>query len=151
MEPDWIICNVCPIPRIGSAIVVDVQTSSSVFSELVYNPQCFLIHEDATLPPSQWTQVRKTIKLKINNLSYCPIHLFFPSPSSPPSSIFLSLSLSFSLYSISSARGQSSSQVTLQTLDLLCSSPTYSIAPGSPFSQIIPAQITSIHETFPTG
>ena len=51
--------DVSVIPRIGSAIVVDVQMSSPVFSELVYNPQCFLIHENATLPPTRWNNVRQ--------------------------------------------------------------------------------------------
>ena len=44
--------------RIGSAIVVDVQRASPVFSELVYNPQCFLIYDDPFLPPTQWNDVR---------------------------------------------------------------------------------------------
>lgn len=48
----------CLVPRIGSAIVVDVQTSSSVFSELVYNPQCFLIYDNTTQRPTNWRDVR---------------------------------------------------------------------------------------------
>ena len=43
--------------RIGSAIVVTVQRSSVVFSELIFNPQCFLLHEDTNLPPSHWDDV----------------------------------------------------------------------------------------------
>ena len=45
--------------RIGAAIVVDVQRSSQVFSELIFNPQCFLLNRDVTLPPSEWDNVSK--------------------------------------------------------------------------------------------
>ena len=47
--------------RIGSAIVVDVQRSSLVFSQLIFNPQCFLIHENSSLSPQEWTDVSHTI------------------------------------------------------------------------------------------
>ena len=47
--------------RIGSAIVVDVQRSSQVFSELIFNTQCFLIFENTTIAPDQWEQVRQQI------------------------------------------------------------------------------------------
>ncbi len=43
--------------RIGSAIVVTVQRASPVFSQLVYNPQCFLIYENASRSPGQWDDV----------------------------------------------------------------------------------------------
>ena len=43
--------------RIGSAIVVDVQRSSQVFSQLIFNTQCFLIFENATIAPDQWDEV----------------------------------------------------------------------------------------------
>ncbi len=39
--------------------MVDVQTASQVFSELVFNPQCFLIHDNAMLSPAQWDDVRE--------------------------------------------------------------------------------------------
>ena len=47
----------CPATRIGAAIVVDVQRSSIVHSELIYNPNCFLIHNNSTLAPDDWNDV----------------------------------------------------------------------------------------------
>lgn len=46
-----------PLIRIGAAIVVDVQRSSLVHSELIYNPNCFLIHNSSTLAPDDWDDV----------------------------------------------------------------------------------------------
>ena len=46
-----------PPSRIGAAIVVDVQRSSMVHSELIYNPNCFLIHSNSTLAPNDWDNV----------------------------------------------------------------------------------------------
>ena len=43
--------------RIGSSIVVDVQRSSQVFSQLIFNTQCFLIFENSTIAPDQWDEV----------------------------------------------------------------------------------------------
>lgn len=43
--------------RIGAAIVVDVQRSSKVFSQLIFNTQCFLIFENATTAPDKWEEV----------------------------------------------------------------------------------------------
>ena len=43
--------------RLGSAIVVDVQRTSRVFSQLIFNTQCFLIFEDTTVAPDSWDQV----------------------------------------------------------------------------------------------
>ncbi len=45
--------------RIGSAIVVNVQRASPVFSQLVYNPQCFLTYENSSLAPADWNDVRE--------------------------------------------------------------------------------------------
>lgn len=55
--------------RAGAAIVVEVQRSSPVFSELIYNPQCFLINHDPTLQPAEWEDV--SLKL---HYSICHIH-----------------------------------------------------------------------------
>ena len=43
--------------RIGSAIVVTVQRSPLAFSELIYNPQCFLLHENSSIAPDKWDDV----------------------------------------------------------------------------------------------
>jgi hypothetical protein len=37
--------------------VVDVQRTSPVFSQLIFNTQCFLIFEDTTISPDLWEQV----------------------------------------------------------------------------------------------
>ena len=36
--------------RIGSAIIVLSQTTSVVYSHLVYNPQCFLLYANQDIP-----------------------------------------------------------------------------------------------------
>ena len=36
------------------------QGTSFTYSELLFNPQCFLLYEDEQSPPENWTDVRKT-------------------------------------------------------------------------------------------
>ena len=45
---------------IGAAIYVATQGTSFTYSELLFNPQCFLLYEDEQSPPENWTDVRKT-------------------------------------------------------------------------------------------
>ena len=56
--------------RVGSAIVVDVQRTSQVFSQLIFNTQCFLIYEDTTTAPDSWEEV-STHKIYYTQLYYC--------------------------------------------------------------------------------
>jgi hypothetical protein len=46
----------------GSAMVVDTQRISSTYSRLAFNPQCFLIYEDMTIAPNNWTNISITFK-----------------------------------------------------------------------------------------
>ncbi len=55
------------LDRTGAAIVVDVQRSSPVFSELIYNPQCFLIYEDPLAQPAHWEDVRSQEIFQLHN------------------------------------------------------------------------------------
>jgi hypothetical protein len=53
--------------RTGSAIVVDTQRTSSTFSNILFNPYCFLLFEDVHEAPAKWTNV--TIIFKNNSAS----------------------------------------------------------------------------------
>ena len=43
--------------RLGASIVVDSPASLSSFSDLLFNPKCFILYEDRTAPPSEWNNV----------------------------------------------------------------------------------------------
>ena len=38
-------------------MLVDTPTASTTFDEIAYNPQCFVLYENGTLPPGEWDNV----------------------------------------------------------------------------------------------
>ena len=46
--------NIICVYRLGASLFVDNPIS---ITNLLYNPLCFLLHEDITLPPDQWHNV----------------------------------------------------------------------------------------------
>ncbi|CAI8022048.1 hypothetical protein GBAR_LOCUS12974 [Geodia barretti] len=61
--------------RLGSAIVVDVQRTSRVFSQLIFNTQCFLIFEDTTVAPRQLGPGDYEILWEQSGSGSCGVHL----------------------------------------------------------------------------
>ena len=45
------------IYRLGASIVVDSPASLSSFSDILFNPKCFVLYEDRTAPPLEWENV----------------------------------------------------------------------------------------------
>ena len=45
------------ICRLGASIVVDSPALLSSFSDILFNPKCFVLYEDRTAPPSVWNNV----------------------------------------------------------------------------------------------
>ena len=43
--------------RTSAGIYVDLETSPVPFSKLLHNVQCFIIHNNISLTPSEWTNV----------------------------------------------------------------------------------------------
>ena len=45
--------------RFGASILVEDQSTYVAFGHLAFNPQCFIMYEDPTIPPGHWNNVRR--------------------------------------------------------------------------------------------
>lgn len=56
------------ISRFGASILVDSPQSLDAFDRLMFNPRCFVLHNDS-IPPSEWTNV-SLIYLQFSHIFY---------------------------------------------------------------------------------
>ena len=59
------------VSRLGASIVVDSPALLSSFSDILFNPKCFVLYEDRTAPPSEWNNVSRMCSYF--NTLYAPV------------------------------------------------------------------------------